>query len=182
MSNTKRKIYWHKLNRSLHRDVGYFCVGLVIIFAVSGIAVNHKNDWNPNYHVEQKVIPVPTQNWTLNNDEQLISQVLTTSQLDEKVKASYWASPTQFKVFFNNGSNLSFNLKEQQIIYEHIAPRHVFQAFNRLHLNETKTSWVIFSDTFAALLIFLALSGLFMIKGKHSPWGIKSLLVIIGIT
>ncbi|BDF93500.1 PepSY-associated TM helix domain-containing protein [Pseudoalteromonas sp. KAN5] len=177
----KRKINWYKLNRSLHRDIGYFCIGLVIIFAVSGIAVNHKDDWNPNYRVEQAIAPISTQNWSLDNDEKLISQLLVTSQIDEKVKASYWASPTQFKVFFKNGNNLLLNLKDQQIIYEKITPRHMFQAFNRLHLNETKASWIIFSDAFAALLIFLALSGLFMIKGKHSPWGMKSLWVISGI-
>jgi len=61
LSKTKRKrqINGYQLNRSLHRDVGYFCIGLVIIFAVSGIAVNHKDDWNPNYRIEQVVISAP---------------------------------------------------------------------------------------------------------------------------
>lgn len=181
MSKTRRKINWYKLNRSLHRDIGYFCIGLVIIFAVSGIAVNHKDDWNPNYRVEQAVISASAQKWSLDNDTKLTNQLLAKSKIDEKVKASYWASPSQFKLFFKNGNNLLLNLKDQQIVYEKITPRHVFQAFNRLHLNETKASWVIFSDAFAALLIFLALSGLFMIRGKHSPWGIKSLWILSGI-
>lgn len=181
MSNPKRKINWYKLNRSLHRDVGYFCIGLVIIFSISGIAVNHKDDWNPNYRVEQRIISTTNQNWPLNNDAQLILELMKTTQLNEKVKTAYWATPVQFKVFFNNGSNLLLNLQEQQITHEIITPRHVFQAFNRLHLNETKASWIIFSDIFAILLLFLAISGLFMIKGKHSPWGVKFLWVISGI-
>ena len=156
-------------------------MGLVIIFAVSGIAVNHKDDWNPNYRVEQAVISVSAQKWSLDNDTKLINQLLAISEVNEKVKASYWVSPTQFKLFFKNGNNLLLNLKDQQIVYEKITPRHVFQAFNRLHLNETNASWVIFSDIFAGLLLFLAISGLFMIKGKNSPWGSRSVLVISGM-
>ena len=38
-----------KLNRVSHRDIGYLIAGLTIIYALSGIALNHKNDWNPNY-------------------------------------------------------------------------------------------------------------------------------------
>jgi hypothetical protein len=181
LSKTKRKINGYQLNRSLHRDVGYFCIGLVIIFAVSGIAVNHKDDWNPNYRIEQVVISASAKKWSLDDDTELTHQLLAVSETNEKVKASYWASPTQFKLFFKNGNNLLLNLKDHQIVYEKITPRHVFQAFNRLHLNETKASWVIFSDIFAALLIFLALSGLFMIRGKHSPWGIRSLWILSGI-
>lgn len=181
MNKQKRKNNGYKLNRSLHRDIGYFCVGLIIIFSVSGIALNHKNDWNPNYQIKQYKIPTSLQTWLLDNDKQLISLLLQTSQVTEKVKASYWASPKQFKLFFENGSNLSLNLSNQEITYEHITPRHVFQAFNRLHLNEIKKSWVIFSDIFALLLIFLAVSGLFMVKGKNSPWGIRLLLIISGM-
>jgi hypothetical protein len=40
---------WRWWFRVLHRDVGYLCVGLTLIYAVSGIAVNHVADWNPNY-------------------------------------------------------------------------------------------------------------------------------------
>ncbi len=39
----------HKLNRILHRDLGYFFFGMTIIYAVSGIALNHRHQWNPNY-------------------------------------------------------------------------------------------------------------------------------------
>ena len=38
-----------KFNRVTHRDMGYLIAGLTIIYALSGIALNHKNNWNPNY-------------------------------------------------------------------------------------------------------------------------------------
>ena len=41
-----------KWSRILHRDIGFFFIGTSIIFGLSGIALNHLNDWNPNYTVE----------------------------------------------------------------------------------------------------------------------------------
>ena len=52
---------WRRFIRILHRDIGYVVAALTIIYSVSGIAVNHINDWNPNYIVEHdssKIIPL----------------------------------------------------------------------------------------------------------------------------
>ena len=37
--------------RNLHRDLGYFYVGLIIAFAISGIAQNHRKQFSPNRYV-----------------------------------------------------------------------------------------------------------------------------------
>ena len=44
---------WRRLNNLLHRDIGYVAVGLTLAYAISGLAVNHKADWNPNYRIEK---------------------------------------------------------------------------------------------------------------------------------
>jgi len=41
-----------KWSKILHRDFGFFFVGATIIYGLSGIALNHLHDWNPNYAVE----------------------------------------------------------------------------------------------------------------------------------
>ncbi len=46
-----RKKTFNKWNRIVHRDLGFFFFGVIIIYAVSGIALNHLEDWNPNYIV-----------------------------------------------------------------------------------------------------------------------------------
>ncbi len=44
-------------NRSLHRDLAYFYVGLIISFSLSGIILNHRKDWYPmNYTYESKEV------------------------------------------------------------------------------------------------------------------------------
>ena len=33
----------------MHRDLGYLAVGLTVVYALSGLAVNHIADWDPNF-------------------------------------------------------------------------------------------------------------------------------------
>ena len=40
---------WRKWLRIFHRDIGYVAVALIIAYGVSGLAVNHIEDWNPSY-------------------------------------------------------------------------------------------------------------------------------------
>src|SRR6476660_1312508 len=45
--------------RNLHRDLGYFYIGLIISFAASGILMNHREHWHPEkYTTETKAIQV----------------------------------------------------------------------------------------------------------------------------
>ena len=44
---------WRKWNNVIHRDLGYLCFGLTILYVISGVAVNHIQDWNPTYRIER---------------------------------------------------------------------------------------------------------------------------------
>ena len=48
-----------RLIRLLHRDIGYIAFGLTIIYSISGIAVNHVSDWNPNYSISKDTLVIP---------------------------------------------------------------------------------------------------------------------------
>ena len=39
--------------RNLHRDLGYFYIGLIISFAFSGILMNHRDSWHPEKYTVQ---------------------------------------------------------------------------------------------------------------------------------
>ena len=48
--------------RAIHRDVGYLAVGLTLVYAISGLAINHIKDWDPNYTTyerERTIAPIP---------------------------------------------------------------------------------------------------------------------------
>ena len=40
---------FRKICRMFHRELGFFAVGLTLAYAISGIAVNHVKDWDPNH-------------------------------------------------------------------------------------------------------------------------------------
>ena len=96
---------WRKLNRILHRDLGYFFFGMTIIYALSGIALNHIDDWNPSYVITRKNISlqeIPSSKAAINR-EYAINVV---DHYDEKdaFKNYYFPEPDMLKIFIEDGS------------------------------------------------------------------------------
>lgn len=177
MKNRKLSLAIYKLNRVLHRDIGYLTAGFTIIFAVSGIAVNHIQDWNPNYSITktEKTIP-PIE---LQSQEEMVRHVLQYVPLSEPVKSSFRPSPDELRIFFN-GSTLYYNNRTGSVIEERIVERALLFDMNYLHLNHAKKIWTWVSDLFAVFLIFLSISGLFILKGKQGIKGRGAVLTMIG--
>ena len=44
---------FRKACRLLHRDLSFFFAGMVIIYALSGIFMNHRNSINPNVTISR---------------------------------------------------------------------------------------------------------------------------------
>lgn len=176
----KLNINWFKLNRSLHRDIGYFCIGMTLIFAISGIALNHVEDWNPNYEVLQETVHIAEVNVRMDEDD-FEPWLLNKLALETKIKARFKQSPTKLKLFSNDEHTILINGKTNQVTVEQVKARPLLRSLNFLHLNEARKAWTYFSDFYAALLIYLAISALFMVKGKKGVVGPRGLLVISGI-
>ena len=47
---------WRGWIVALHRDMGYFFTGALLLYAVSGLAVNHVDDWNPSFVIERRAV------------------------------------------------------------------------------------------------------------------------------
>jgi hypothetical protein len=77
----------NKINfRNLHRDLGYFYVGLIISFATSRILMNHRDSWRAEkYTVETKSINVkiPT---NANITEVFVDSLGKTLGIDDKIR------------------------------------------------------------------------------------------------
>ena len=59
-------------------------------------------------------------------------------------------------------------------------PRFFLRVANWLHYNRGKAAWTYIADAYAVLLLYLAISGLFMIKGKLGLRWRGALLVSLG--
>ena len=180
MNKRKRSNKLAKSLRALHRDIGYFCIGMTVVFAISGIAVNHIEDWNPNYQVDKSTQKISI-NSQQKNSEQLDQLILKQLGIQQPIKTTFWESENRYKIFLEKDTTIVLNFKQQVATIEAVTLRPIISSFNRLHLNEVSQAWVYFSDFFAVLLLFLAFSAMFMVKGKNSVWGVKGLWVVTGI-
>lgn len=157
------KISLRRLNTVLHRDLGYFFSGLIIIYCISGLALNHIDDWNPDFIVSRETISLPKNYSHININDDLIDEF--DSLVGQKSHRVYdFPTSDQIKIYYENATFHIF-LDRQSGVYEKISRRSVFYESNLLHKNSVK-GWKWASDVFAVLLIVVAVTGLFMVKGR----------------
>ncbi|MDK2842355.1 MAG: uncharacterized protein PWQ17_1861 [Anaerophaga sp.] len=171
---------WRKINRVIHRDLGYFFTGMIIIYGLSGIALNHIDDWNPNYiiEVQEKKISLP-EHFDENNQASVLA-ILEQCGVNQDYKNHYSPSPGMIKIFLEKGSSVTVDTATGIANIEIIRKRPVFYEVNFLHYNPGKL-WTWFSDIFAFSLMILAITGLFILKGKNGIRGRGAWLSIAGI-
>jgi hypothetical protein len=157
-----------RLNSDLHRDVGYFLSGLILVYCISGIALNHVNDWNPDFVIQKSTIAL-SRAYTTDEitDERIAEFTALVGELPPKVHD--FPTPSHVKIYYDNAS-LLVDLPAKTGMYEKVQRRPLIYQTNVLHRNSLK-GWKWASDVFGILLIFLTVSGWFMLKGKTGVIG-----------
>ncbi|RLD78209.1 MAG: hypothetical protein DRJ10_10705 [Bacteroidetes bacterium] len=169
-----------KWSRILHRDFGFFFVGATIIYGLSGIALNHMQDWNPNYVVELDDFTTDIQ---LNKSPEVTVNILNLlDKIDDRdnYKKHYYPQSDYIKIFLKGGSSVIVNTETGEGTAEFLRKRQIFYQVNYLHYNPSEW-WMWFSDIFAGALIILAITGLFLLKGKNGLAGRGGWLTVAGI-
>jgi hypothetical protein len=168
-----------KFNRVTHRDLGYLIAGLTIIYAVSGIALNHKNDWNPNYIIETTEFRTDIEITRANLNKATAQEILNKVPGTPELKTYYFPSGNTLTLFIDGGS-VRINTKTGNGIIERISKRPLFYQLNFLHYNPGRW-WKYFSDIFCIALILVTITGLFLIKGKNGITRRGAVLTAIGV-
>lgn len=167
--------------RILHRDIGYIAFGLTIIYAISGIAVNHVDEWNPNYIIEKTKTKINLDRLDISqSDSLLIREILNQLNETRKLKSSFRPEKNSIQIFLE-GNTIKADLVTGEVENEMVNSRAIFREVNFLHLNHPKKLWTYFADAYAVALTFLAITGLFMIKGKKGITGRGKWLTALGI-
>jgi hypothetical protein len=169
-----------KLNRDLHRDLGYIFFAMTVIYSLSGIALNHIDDWNPNYIIRTEEITADISHLDFKKSSQKeIANYLKEIAPGEKYKNHYFPKEGVLKIFIKDG-NIELNTQSGQGVIETSRRRPIFHQVNYLHYNPRKW-WTWVSDIFAGSLILLAITGLFVLKGKNGITGRGAWLTSLGI-
>ena len=167
-------------NSAIHRDLGYFFFGITIIYAISGVALNHLKDWNPNYVQHIKKVDLHREVDIAQLDAQAVIEMLRPFGEADAYNKHYFPSNQTLKVYLDGGT-MVLDLKTGQGEIERLNKRWFFNQINFLHYNAPKRLWTFVADIYSICLIILAVTGLFILKGKKGIKGRGAWLSIAGI-
>ncbi|TND09808.1 MAG: hypothetical protein FD123_932 [Bacteroidetes bacterium] len=165
------------LNVAAHRDFGYFFSSLIIVYCLSGIALNHVNDWNPDFIITKENVSLGK---TYTKEQVTREVILGFGKKVGETNFKVFDFPTnnQVKIYYDNAS-LHLNLESGTGVYENVSRRPVFYQANVIHRNSLN-GWKWASDIFALMLIAINITGLFILKGKYGLKGRGKWLIAAG--
>jgi hypothetical protein len=171
---------WRRWNNIIHRDLGYLCFGLTIIYVISGVAVNHIQDWNPTYQIEKvrtNIGPIISEGRMITDLE--VRDVLKKIGAGSEFKKKFQPGPDTIKIY-QEGNTIDVELLTGNVVQEQVAKRPFFFQVNFLHLNHPKKLWTWFADFYAVCLGILACTGILVLRGKKGITGRGAWLTAAG--
>ena len=166
--------------RTIHRDLSFFFSGMVLIYAISGLVMNHRDAINPHYSVsltEMQMDNLPSQ---AEFNRAKVEELMHKAGVSEAYTKHYFPKPGHLKVFLKGGSSLQANIVTGHVVYESLARRPLISTMTTLHYNPGKW-WTWFGDAFALSLVIITLTGIFMLKGKKGLWGRGCIELLVGM-
>jgi len=153
--------------RNLHRDFGYFYVGLIIAFSISGIYQNHRQDWHPERYstdITPIQVNVPLNECDINeafierfsNEHAIKDKFRRQSVKKGELKLSYEKHDVEIDMQSGKGEIVTYSKTP------------FLSQFSKLH-KDTSVWWIYYSDAFGISMLFIAITGMIMIpKGRFS--------------
>ncbi len=183
MPPKKKKRPLKYYNILLHRYLGYFFAGTTVIYAVSGLAVNHIEDWNPNYSITHTSGQIPPLKDPENISATEARSLFTQFGIEKDFQPDnvFYPDDQNLEILINSHEKITLNVTTGTADFEKTSRRPVLHLFNFLHLNSGKKLWTLYADVYAVALLLLALTGLFMKKGKKGLWGEAGIWTVAGM-
>lgn len=160
--------------RSWHRDLGFLMVGVCLVYAISGILLNHMGEKDPAFKTEERSLQLGPglsgeslmAYWNGRKDLPAATKVLP---VDED----------HSRLLLEGGIGI-YDRRTGNADYEKHTRRAFIYWINRLHYSKVK-GWNVMADFFAVSMIFFAVSGLLMVKGKNGISGRGKWFLLLGL-
>jgi hypothetical protein len=165
--NQRFRFRWRVWSRAVHRDIGYFSVGLTVVYAASGLAVNHIADWEPNFRqvTREAELRLPPGA----GDQAVAQAAVTAFDLRTPVREVF-RDGEAVEVVLDEGT-LRVNTQSGHAVANIQEARFFLRAANWLHLNRGKKAWTLVADAYAVFLLLLSFTGLWMFSGRKGLIG-----------
>lgn len=153
---------WRAWLRAIHRDVGYLAIGFTVIYAVSGIAQNHIEDWGDiSFAATERAVTIAP----------IAADVPDAVAIQRVAEAAGLGAPTSSlrtgdEVRLEYASGAKVTAIGGEVTVQTRVRRPLIGVANWLHKARGKKAWKYLADAYAVFLLYLAISGIFMIKGR----------------
>lgn len=152
--------------RNTHRDVAYFYVGLIISFSISGIFLNHRQSWHPRRYAYEKKeisIPIPAGKEVVN--ETFVANFTKEQQINDNLRRFNIDGNTLRISYVSHDVQVDLTTGKGQIETYRTTP--LLGQMTQLH-QDTSGWWIYYSDIFGAAMILIAITGMFIERGRNS--------------
>lgn len=151
--------------RNTHRDIAYFFLGLIIAFSISGIFLNHRQAWHPRrYTYQTKDIQVTLPAKDSINDA-FIAGFTNEIQVEDQLRR-FQVTDTQLRISYtSNDVEVDLATGKGKVTTYRIVP--LLGQMTQLH-QDTSKWWIYYSDIFGVAMLTIAITGMFIERGKNS--------------
>ncbi|NQY20785.1 MAG: hypothetical protein HRT40_05650 [Campylobacteraceae bacterium] len=173
---SKKKSFSHII-RSLHRDLGYFVIGITLIYTITGIVLSGRAlGWlEQTYVIEKNLSKDITKIEFIKKLELSFKELDSKSDIPMSIMKSANKSIKYFKFseekdnilyFKSRSNNINYNTKSGNVIYKYISYPPYLKSVISAHKATHEKLWFYLAILYSIILSFLAISAMFMVKGK----------------
>lgn len=163
--------YWMRV---IHRDLGFLMVGITLVYAISGMLLNHMNGKDPAYTTQHHHIQLDS-----NLSKIELTEIWNKGNENPELRKISIIDDTLMRLYLKGGIGM-YNRKNGELEYQ-TSTKHAFIYWiNKLHYNKLH-GWSWMGDFFAISLIFFAISGLWMVPKKNGIKGKGKWYLLAGV-
>lgn len=183
----------NNLLRSLHRDLGYFFIGVTLIYSITGFILSarglgwFKEEYSFKTILERNVaIENFKENLVYEAEKGKLAYIYTTETqkaLKIHINRLSFIKKEDNRLYFAYAQNLKiiYNVLDGKTdIYYKAYPPYI-EILIRSHLSTNDNVWYYLAMVYSIILAFFALSGIFIVKGKYGFKKRGVYLTLIGV-
>lgn len=153
--------------RNTHRDIAYFFLGLIIAFSISGIFLNHRQSWHPRrYSYSVSEVALPGQVLKEQITDTFITDFTAAQKIEDELRRFAVDDKNMLKISYVM-TDVTVDLATGKGKIERYRVTPILAQMAQLH-QDTSKWWIYYSDIFGLAMFTMAMTGMFIEKGKFS--------------
>lgn len=162
--NGKRKSINYYM-RILHRDIGFFIIGLIVIYSISGIVLTYRDT---DFLKSERQV------------ERLLEPNMEANELGQALRMRGFRVEREDTEIIHFGSG-TYNKETGLATYTVYELPAILERFNRLHKTASNSAVSPFTAILGFLLLFMAVSSLWMFKTTSPHFKRGIVLTVAGV-